>query len=1087
MEDSKQSEDAKTVDEFVKLQNEARIANFITTKQPEEDEVQSPPQPTPLSAATPSGVHEDPAVEGLLLLQHSSQSGRLGAHPDEKTEDSTGIIKLTTASMRDGALSEESNSNRNDFDERINPLQKLVLEGIDGLELCVQNAFLEHYRGVFCLEKKQLYYALISYNEVFHFLGFYTTATAAARAWDLAALKRSMDTGKNLSMARTNFSFNRYIQLENIFGLLLVFTFSALVDLLKSFTPPSLVTGSSSDVEDVNRQIQICSEAFINEEGNVSISSELREAILSTTKTNSKIETFTPDQLRTILTKSCSEETVTQGNEWVKTIRDNSSWKGVYFTRDGSPYSKVEIEGKYHYLGKFETIEGAARAYDLATLKRAMINNQSLVSLNFSTEDYIKHEQLMSFLYFADTDQVTGFIRMISQSNKTSAATSTSPVNYTSSVSGDSSEHKANKRMKLETPVPMTCLNSWGFTPRTTSVQHIDWASLGLGLAAKKTMTHHKNQGPSKSTPSFPSKTLDSPMESGRDMEIGDEVFIEGPTSRKHEFRAERRICDEKMATALRDSTGWTRVARNAVALKMTNNTLQIANQQYTSFPQEITEWITPSTGDIEGQQHIVELLDPFRKQSFHMTCYMAADGTYTFLTSSWNEFIEDIGLTLGDILVLLDRKTSWKLSYAVFILSDAVLPSGVAPNQDPGLPMEQGGARSAGMVFCPTASSPSPLLKAVPMGPAPVKLTQMLPTPNRRTLQAHVLPTAQNLTNIRVIQKVQDGRLLVQASLASFPSSQGLFIIPANSIQSWPRNFLNGQPVNYGPMSPGSATQSKRIPANPQTRVMTMSSRVSSGGGGSGGGAPTTRVHAPANFHLQPHPACLPAAPIQLNIRGGFQALAKKNDVNLYMVADSNGQMRLLTSQPGASANHMAPFRQSMDITSGQQGVIGPNLRVPVSGGGVNEVDSPEIMTLTSTSTASETSEPRVGEFSVTMDKDRNMERTNETEEGKVEVNSQPLSVGATTGGGDSGKKEAESGEDPEENNLTSMHTQMKRILEKCQGLNSDLAKQYRFVFANKMNAGQRVANFMEIKTMSEAGEWREVIEWIERTLESL
>ena len=70
---------------------------------------------------------------------------------------------------------------------------------------------------------------------------------------------------------------------------------------------------------------------------------------------------------------------------------------------------------------------------------------------------------------------------------------------------------------------------------------------------------------------------------------------------------------------------------------------------------------------------------------------------------------------------------------------------------------------------------------------------------------------------------------------------------------------------------------------------------------------------------------------------------------------------------------------------------------------------------------------------------------------------------------------------------NLPDMYSRIMKILEDCKGLDSDVVKQYKFAFVNKMPQGQQIANFMELKNLSEAGEWDEVAEWIKRTVESL
>lgn len=91
-------------------------------------------------------------------------------------------------------------------------------------------------------------------------------------------------------------------------------------------------------------------------------------------------------------------------------------------------------------------------------------------------------------------------------------------------------------------------------------------------------------------------------------------------------------------------------------------------------FSGDVAEWFGSLTNDIEGP-HVVELSNAYGEQIFHFTCYISQEKDHCrFSEKAWNQFVDEIGLTVGDILVLLKSNTLWKLSYTVFVLPDALM-----------------------------------------------------------------------------------------------------------------------------------------------------------------------------------------------------------------------------------------------------------------------------------------------------------------------------------------------------------------------------------------------------------------------------
>lgn len=85
----------------------------------------------------------------------------------------------------------------------------------------------------------------------------------------------------------------------------------------------------------------------------------------------------------------------------------------------------------------------------------------------------------------------------------------------------------------------------------------------------------------------------------------------------------------------------------------------------------DVSEWFGVSS-NLCGSQ-CVELMNACGEQRFKFNCHISRDRCQ-FSSLDWNHFVDAVGLTVGDILVLLRCDAMWMLNYTVFVLPDAVM-----------------------------------------------------------------------------------------------------------------------------------------------------------------------------------------------------------------------------------------------------------------------------------------------------------------------------------------------------------------------------------------------------------------------------
>lgn len=298
-------------------------------------------------------------------------------------------------------------------------------------------------------------------------------------------------------------------------------------------------------------------------------------------------------------------------------------------------------------------------------------------------------------------------------------------------------------------------------------------------------------------------------------------------------------------------------------------------------------------------------------------------------------------------------------------------------------------------------------------------------------------------MKNIKILQKTQDGRLLVEAEMDSNPLWRGLFVIPYNSILPSPLPLPNGYNPNLNRNSYPSPNKNYAYGIAP-TSLPTR---------------PRYQTPQP-RLPVQNRPAVLPSAPIRLNLCSGFKALAKKADASLFMVADSTGQVRLVTSQPSASGGGIlqpVAYTQASDIET----AVGypthffqrESRSAPTSTPEHSPHSSQIVDALPRRDIIPEKASPP--EEDTTIKQVINLVDDEEKDLGK-------------------------------ESELPRVYSQVREIIENCSGLDGDIVKKYKFAFINKMTPGQQIANCMELQKLSQSGKMAEVMEWIKETVDN-
>ncbi|CAD7698332.1 unnamed protein product [Ostreobium quekettii] len=534
----------------------------------------------------------------------------------------------------------------------------------------------------------------------------------AAHAWDVASLKRTMQMGRSLSSAKLNFPLAYYMASEGLMTTLVQSSFETVMHQLRTASDTGRNAGmedlmkikssvaplwrktqkfggegapeqperrDSADAEADAWPIPCFDDGVDGGEGTEPPQGDGHGCKPESEDQRAVGELYTRPvkQLRTLHTGTRAAQ-----NSWIKRIRDDQKFKGVYFSRDGVPYSKVELEGKYHYLGRFETMEEAARAYDLATLKRAMLHNQNAVSLNFPVEDYTEDEELMQFLKSANCDEVASFVRSLAGNKRAAKAEPLPKVSQRRQRSGEETDTALAgtpcfERTGPDQEVP---LPGWLKGEEVEGDLH-DAAHnlLGLSEAAGPTGEQGPNDGvkasecgPTGPQQGGPGCKPDSAAQ--RSPEIRQKMDSAGmgsgavPHTRpgSQTVLLNKKVCDPKLASGMVGTHGWVRLSQAAFAVHVTDHCTS-NSQVLKTLPAAMASWLDSR----QGKTHMLELMDTSGKHQYHVSC--TRSNGVSQLTAGWSHFVQEVNLVVDDVLLLVRSECPWKLIYAVFRMPQAI------------------------------------------------------------------------------------------------------------------------------------------------------------------------------------------------------------------------------------------------------------------------------------------------------------------------------------------------------------------------------------------------------------------------------
>ncbi|CAD7696594.1 unnamed protein product [Ostreobium quekettii] len=558
------------------------------------------------------------------------------------------------------------------------------------------------FRGVYKYKHMAAPYSVIKFQGKQCFLGCYRTCEMAAHAWDVASLKRTMEMGRSLSSAKLNFPLAYYMTSEGLMTTLVQSSFETVMhqlrtasdtgrnagmeDLMKIKSGGSLwrknrKPGAAEGLDQPERRDSADAEAdawpvpYLEDGGGGGGAQDGQDCKPESDEQQTVGELYTRPvkQLRTLHTGTRAAQ-----NSWIKRIRDDQKFKGVYFSRDGVPYSKVELEGKYHYLGRFETMEEAARAYDLATLKRAMLHNQNAVSLNFPLEDYTEDEELMQFLKTANCDEVASFVRSLAGNKRTAKPDAMPKVGHRRQRSGEVTGTAVMGRRCFLKPG----LDQQASQPGWLKAEEAEGALhgtahdlLGLSEAAQQADEHQPDAdgGASEAEQTGLVQGAISSEPDGTLQRIAAirQRMMDGQGMGKGMAKARmlvvnKKMCDQKLASRILGVHGWTQVSQCAFAVLVTAH-CGPNSQSMKTLPAAMADWLENNN----AKDQILELMDTTGKQQYHVTC-TRSNGVCQ-LTAGWSNFVQEVNLELDDVLLLVRGDCPWKLQYGVFHMPDVV------------------------------------------------------------------------------------------------------------------------------------------------------------------------------------------------------------------------------------------------------------------------------------------------------------------------------------------------------------------------------------------------------------------------------